>query len=73
MRSAIRNPADLLARLQLSEHLLPGAVAAAPSELGLAGGIVAEATMDLLGLDRLEICPWALREGIILRHLDRMS
>ena len=37
------------------------------------GAIVAEATMDLLGLDRLEICPWALREGIILRHLDRMS
>ena len=29
--------------------------------------------MDLLGLDHLEICPWALREGIILRHLDRMS
>ena len=39
----------------------------------LAGAIVAEATMDLLGLERLEICPWALREGIILRHLDRMS
>ena len=38
-----------------------------------AGAIVAEATMDLLGLDHLEICPWALREGIILRHLDRMS
>jgi exopolyphosphatase/guanosine-5'-triphosphate,3'-diphosphate pyrophosphatase len=29
--------------------------------------------MDLLGLDELEICPWALREGIILRHLDRLS
>ena len=29
--------------------------------------------MDLLGIDRLEICPWALREGVILRHLDRMS
>jgi exopolyphosphatase/guanosine-5'-triphosphate,3'-diphosphate pyrophosphatase len=32
--------------------------------------VVAEATMDLLGLDRLEICPWALREGIILERLD---
>ena len=29
--------------------------------------------MDLLGLDRLEICPWALREGIILRRLDGMN
>ena len=40
-----------------------------PAQL-LGGAIVAEATMDLLGLDRLEICPWALREGIILRRLD---
>jgi exopolyphosphatase/guanosine-5'-triphosphate,3'-diphosphate pyrophosphatase len=51
---------------------LPG-VSASRSRQLLAGAIVAEATMDLLGLDRLEICPWALREGIILRHLDRMS
>jgi exopolyphosphatase/guanosine-5'-triphosphate,3'-diphosphate pyrophosphatase len=51
---------------------LPG-VSASRSRQLLAGAIVAEATMDLLGLDHLEICPWALREGIILRHLDRMS
>src|SRR6478752_66650 len=51
---------------------LPG-VSGSRSRQLLAGAIVAEATMDLLGLERLEICPWALREGIILRHLDRMS
>ncbi|KRE60902.1 Ppx/GppA phosphatase family protein [Nostocoides sp. Soil756] len=51
---------------------LPG-VSAARSRQILAGAIVAEATMDLLGLDQLEICPWALREGILLRHLDRMG
>ncbi len=51
---------------------LPG-VSASRSHQLLAGAVVAEATMDLLGLDRLEICPWALREGIILRHLDRLS
>ena len=51
---------------------LPGVSASRAHQL-LAGAIVVEATMDLLGLDRLEICPWALREGIILRHLDRMS
>lgn len=28
--------------------------------------------MDLLGVDRLEICPWALREGVILRRLDHL-
>ena len=39
----------------------------------LAGALVAEAVLDLLGLDALEICPWALREGIILRRLDAMD
>jgi len=29
-----------------------------------------QAAMDLLGLATLEICPWALREGVILRRLD---
>jgi exopolyphosphatase/guanosine-5'-triphosphate,3'-diphosphate pyrophosphatase len=50
----------------------PGVSASRAHQL-LAGAIVAEAAMDLLGLDELEICPWALREGIILRHLDRLS
>ncbi len=36
----------------------------------LAGAIVAEAVMRRLGLDSLDICPWALREGVILRRLD---
>ena len=29
--------------------------------------------MDLLGVDELEICPWALREGVILRRLDQLG
>ncbi|WP_330459129.1 Ppx/GppA family phosphatase [Streptomyces sp. NBC_00820] len=39
----------------------------------LAGALVAEATMDLFGVESLEICPWALREGVILRRLDHMG
>jgi exopolyphosphatase/guanosine-5'-triphosphate,3'-diphosphate pyrophosphatase len=39
----------------------------------LAGAIVADAVMDLLGIERLHICPWALREGVILRRLDWIS
>jgi exopolyphosphatase/guanosine-5'-triphosphate,3'-diphosphate pyrophosphatase len=38
----------------------------------VAGGIVAEAAMDLLGIDTLEICPWALREGVIVQRLDSL-
>lgn len=48
---------------------LPG-VSAGRAEQLLAGAIVAQETMSFLGLASLEICPWALREGIILRRLD---
>jgi exopolyphosphatase/guanosine-5'-triphosphate,3'-diphosphate pyrophosphatase len=36
----------------------------------LAGAVVAAEAMDALGVDELELCPWALREGVILRRLD---
>lgn len=36
----------------------------------VAGALVAEASMRALGVEVLEICPWALREGLILRKLD---
>ncbi|MEV4614132.1 Ppx/GppA phosphatase family protein [Kitasatospora sp. NPDC049258] len=39
----------------------------------LAGALVADAAMDLFGLEQLDICPWALREGIILRRLDTLD
>lgn len=39
----------------------------------LAGAIVAEAAMDLLGVEQLEIGPWALREGVILRRIDGLE
>jgi exopolyphosphatase / guanosine-5'-triphosphate,3'-diphosphate pyrophosphatase len=38
-----------------------------------AGAVVADAAMDLLRLPELEICPWALREGVILRRMDALS
>jgi exopolyphosphatase / guanosine-5'-triphosphate,3'-diphosphate pyrophosphatase len=34
------------------------------------GALVAEGVMDIFGLRELEICPWALREGVILERLD---
>ena len=37
------------------------------------GALVAEAAMDIFGLEVLEICPWALREGVILERLDQIS
>lgn len=48
---------------------LPGVSAARAPQL-LAGALVVEAAMELLGADRLSVCPWALREGVILRKID---
>lgn len=39
----------------------------------VAGALVADAAMRALAVPRLEICPWALREGVILRRLDMLS
>lgn len=36
----------------------------------VAGALVAEASMRALGVETVQICPWALREGLILRKLD---
>ena len=37
------------------------------------GALVAEAVMDIFDLEELQICPWALREGVILERLDQIS
>lgn len=51
---------------------LPGVSEGRARQL-LAGALVAEAAMDLFAVGGLEICPWALREGVILRRLDAMA
>jgi exopolyphosphatase/guanosine-5'-triphosphate,3'-diphosphate pyrophosphatase len=51
---------------------LPGVSMVRAQQLA-AGAIVADAAMDLLGLGELEICPWALREGVLLRRIDTLA
>lgn len=51
---------------------LPGVSEGRAGQL-LAGALVAEGAMDLFGVETLEVCPWALREGVILRKLDHLS
>jgi exopolyphosphatase/guanosine-5'-triphosphate,3'-diphosphate pyrophosphatase len=33
---------------------------------------VAEAALELFAFKKIRICPWALREGLILRRLDQL-
>ncbi|CAN5140827.1 Ppx/GppA phosphatase family protein [soil metagenome] len=51
---------------------LPG-VSMSRAHQVVAGALVADAVMDIFDLTELEICPWALREGIILERLDQIS
>lgn len=63
---------DQLAVMEVAEiGSLPG-VSPDRAHQMLAGALVANATMDLFGVDELEICPWALREGVLLQHLDHL-
>jgi len=62
--------AERLPKLTVAERRdLPGVSQGRAHQLA-AGAILADAAMDLLSLPELEICPWALREGVILRQLD---
>jgi exopolyphosphatase/guanosine-5'-triphosphate,3'-diphosphate pyrophosphatase len=51
---------------------LPGVSAGRAPQL-LAGALVADAVMDLFDVVEFEACPWALREGLILRRLDTLT
>jgi exopolyphosphatase/guanosine-5'-triphosphate,3'-diphosphate pyrophosphatase len=51
---------------------LPGVSSSRTHQI-VPGALVAEACMDIFDLPALEICPWALREGLILERLDRIS
>jgi exopolyphosphatase/guanosine-5'-triphosphate,3'-diphosphate pyrophosphatase len=50
---------------------LPGVSEARAHQL-LAGALVAEAALELFKFKKIKICPWALREGLILRRLDQL-
>ncbi|HEY3956886.1 MAG TPA: Ppx/GppA phosphatase family protein [Streptosporangiaceae bacterium] len=65
--------AGKLAKMSAAERAGLAGVSATRAPQLLAGAIVADATMDLFALEELELCPWALREGVILRRLDAMA
>jgi exopolyphosphatase/guanosine-5'-triphosphate,3'-diphosphate pyrophosphatase len=72
-REDVRLWVPKLASMNAAERSrLPGVSESRGPQL-LAGAIVAESAMDLLGVEQLEIGPWALREGVILRRIDGLD
>lgn len=48
---------------------LPGVSTSRARQI-VAGAMVAEGAMSALGIEKINQCPWALREGIVLQRLD---
>jgi exopolyphosphatase/guanosine-5'-triphosphate,3'-diphosphate pyrophosphatase len=61
----------LLSTTAAERSLLPGVSVARARQL-VAGALVADAVMDIFEVAILELCPWALREGVILEQLDQL-
>ena len=69
----VRAPVAVLIAPDLEQlSALPGVSARRAHQI-VPGALVAEACMDIFDLPELEICPWALREGVILERLDHLS
>jgi exopolyphosphatase/guanosine-5'-triphosphate,3'-diphosphate pyrophosphatase len=66
----LRELVPRLAAMSAAERSRIPGVSEGRSEQMVAGAIVAEAAVDLFELDELVICPWALREGLILHRMD---
>ncbi|GHH04615.1 hypothetical protein GCM10018780_35250 [Streptomyces lanatus] len=69
-RRDLRRAVDRLAALPAGERAaLPG-ISTPRAGQSLAGALIGHAAMKLSDVKTLTICPWALREGILLRHLE---
>lgn len=65
--------AEKVSKMTVQERsTLPGVSKARAAQLA-AGAMVAAVAVDLLDIEEIEISPWALREGILLRHIDSLS
>jgi len=70
---AIRKISGRLADMTSDERAkLPGVSTNRARQI-VAGAFVTESVMRNLDLRELEICPWALREGVILKWMDWME
>ncbi|MFG1926746.1 hypothetical protein [Cryptosporangium sp. NPDC048952] len=66
----LRQIIEFISRIPATDLAEIEGVSAGRAHQLLAGAVVAEATMRRLDLAAVEICPWALREGVILQRLD---
>ncbi|MEU4669208.1 Ppx/GppA phosphatase family protein [Amycolatopsis sp. NPDC023774] len=71
--TALRQLIAFISRMPAADLAQLEGVSSSRSHQLVAGALVAQAAMRALSLEELEICPWALREGVILRRLDHSN
>ncbi|MCC4908041.1 Ppx/GppA phosphatase family protein [Microbacterium sp. cx-59] len=72
-RAALGSWIPRLARLPASARQeLPGITADRTFQI-VAGAVVLHTAMREFGIDELEVSPWALREGVLLRYLESLA
>ncbi|MHA2787968.1 Ppx/GppA phosphatase family protein [Corynebacterium sp. S7] len=67
----LRQLIAFISRMTAADRAELEGISADRSHQIVAGALVAEASMRALKLEKLEICPWALREGVILTRIDK--
>lgn len=67
----LRQLIAFISRMTAADRAELEGISADRSHQIVAGALVAEASMRALGVEQMEICPWALREGVILRRIDK--
>jgi exopolyphosphatase/guanosine-5'-triphosphate,3'-diphosphate pyrophosphatase len=68
--SGLRQLIAFISRMTTADRAELEGVSAERAPQIVAGALVAEASMRALSIEMVDICPWALREGLILRKLD---
>jgi exopolyphosphatase/guanosine-5'-triphosphate,3'-diphosphate pyrophosphatase len=68
--NGLRQLISFISRMTTADRAELEGVSAERAPQIVAGALVAEASMRALSIEALDICPWALREGLILRKLD---
>ncbi len=71
--AGLRQLIAFISRMTAADRAELEGVSAGRSGQIVAGVLVAEAAMRALSVETLDVCPWALREGVILRRLDVAS
>ena len=72
-RASLASWIPRLARIPASARQeLPGITADRTFQI-VAGAVVLHEAMRALDVDELEVSPWALREGVLLRYIESMG